>query len=127
MSCRSQSLARRNLARVRSSSDGFIVLAMLIVIVGMVVTGVLLGKVVHASRYPYEVPLGERELRRTDEAVEVRYGALVTRRVPPGRDLWVRPMGDGRLAVFETGESARVIGFVPETSLPGSPGGRALR
>jgi hypothetical protein len=127
MSCRSQSLARRNLARVRSSSEGFIVLAMLIVIVGMVVTGVLLGKVVHAARYPYEVPLGEREIRRTTATVEVRYGALVTRQVPPDRELWVRPLGDGRLAVFETGESARVIGFVHEAALPRSSAAGALR
>jgi hypothetical protein len=118
MSCRFFSRARRSLVRVAASSDGVIVLGLLIVIVGMVVTGVLIGKVVHASRYPYEVPLGERELRHSTVPVEVRYGALVTRRIAPDEAIWVRSLEGDRLAVFEAEGSARVIGFVSERALP---------
>jgi hypothetical protein len=97
------------------------VLGPLILIAVLLLVGVLVGRVVHAGRYPYEVPLGERELRVAAGPVEVRYGALVTRRVAPDEGVWVRPVDGGMLAVFESRESARVVGFVEAEVLPSSP------
>ncbi|CAN5853230.1 hypothetical protein BH23GEM6_BH23GEM6_23630 [soil metagenome] len=101
----------------RSSEQGFVVLGLLILIVVAVVTGVLIGKVMYASQYRYEVPLGHRELWSAVEPVDVRYGALITGRLAPRQAVWVRAVGDGRLAVFEDRDSARVVGFVAATEL----------
>jgi len=94
-----------------------VVLGLLILIVGTVVTGVLIGKVMYASQYRYEVPLGHRELWVAAEPVDVRYGALVTDRLLATEAVWVRPVGEGRLAVFESRESPRVTGFVAASQL----------
>jgi hypothetical protein len=108
-----------------SSEQGFVVLGLLILIAGALVTGVLIGKVMYASQYAYEVPPGHRELWTAVEPVDVRYGALVTDHLAPREAVWVRPVGDGRLAVFKDRESSRVVGFVsagdltPSTSPPG--------
>jgi hypothetical protein len=109
--------ARPGRAAAVGSEEGFIVFGMLLLVVGMIVTGVLVGKVIHADRYRYEVPLGERELRAAVAEVPIRYGAIVTGRVGPTEPVWVRSVGEGRLAVFEGERSARVIGFVAESDL----------
>jgi hypothetical protein len=106
----------------RRQSGGFIVLGLLIAITGAMIAGVLIGKVVHASRFPYEVPLGSREMVRVSDSLEIRYGALVTGRVGAGDAVWIRPVGDGLVAVFAGAESSRVIGFVAEAELRGSTG-----
>jgi hypothetical protein len=106
----------------RRQSGGFIVLGLLIAITGAMVAGVLIGKIVHASRYPYVVPLGSREMVRLSDPLEVRYGALVTARVSAGEVVWIRPVGDGKVAVFAGAESSRVVGFVTESELRGSAG-----
>lgn len=111
----------RAAAPLRSES-GFIVLGLLLLVVVGVVAGVLVGKVVHAGRYPYEVPLGHRELRIASGVLEVRYGAVVTRQLRPGEGVWVRPVREGLLAVFEGKTSPRVIGFVSEPQLPHQAG-----
>jgi hypothetical protein len=106
----------------RGDTGGFIVLGLLIAITGALVAGVLIGKVVHASRYPYEVPLGVREVIRVSAPLEIRYGALVTGRVAAGEAIWFRSLGDGRVAVFAGAESSRIVGFVTESELPSSAG-----
>ena len=117
MSVRLRDLVSSSNVRVRASSDGFIVLGLLIVIVGAVVTGVMIGKIVHGARYHHEVPLGHRELRVATRSVEVRYGSLVTARLDSRQSAWVRAVGDGRLAVFHDRDSPRVVGFVAESDL----------
>jgi hypothetical protein len=83
----------------------------------VMVAGVLIGKVVHASGYPYSDPLGARDVVLVSHALEIRYGALVTGRVAAGDAVWFRPVGDGRFAVFAGAESSRVVGFVAESDL----------
>jgi hypothetical protein len=103
-------------------NGGFIVLGLLIAITLLMAAGVLIGKVVHASRYPYEVPLGAREMVRVSDPLEIRYGALVTGRVAEGDAVWIRPVGEGRVAVFAGAESSRIVGFVTESDLHRSAG-----
>lgn len=103
--------------RSNPASQGFVVLGVLILITGTFTAAVLIGKVVHSGRYRHEVPLGDRELRVAAAALEVRYGALTTRRVGAGEEVWVRTVGNGQVAVFADAGSTKVVGFVEEELL----------
>jgi hypothetical protein len=105
------------------AQQGFIVLGLLVAVTVCMVTGALIGQIIHQHRYGMEVPLESREVRYSERPVEIRYGALTTGRIAKGDSVWVRPTAGGQLAVFAGRDSQKIVGFVTEGALLRSPPG----
>lgn len=95
---------------------GFIVFGALVLIVVVVVTAVLLGKVVR-----YQYPDSYIDPRRTERRhlvsdAEIHDAGQVVRRLRRGDSVWVSQLDNGDVAVFDE-PGKRVIGFVSGLAL----------
>jgi hypothetical protein len=101
---------------------GFIVFGIILGIVGTFTAAVLIGVLMDRARQgPPPTPL-PRQAIHAAVAIEVRFGALTTRRFGPGDRLWVGGTEGPELSVFESERGNRIIGFVPAASLTEAPG-----
>lgn len=94
------------------------VLGALILVVGIMVLAVLLGKLVR-YQYPdaYVPATQQHELRYATALVEVRDGGRVAGRLAPGDSVWTSQLENGDVAVFPHSVSTELVGFVPSSAL----------
>jgi hypothetical protein len=102
-------------------TEGFVVFGALLFIVGSITAMVLIGAVMNRRYEPPPADPVPREVRYAAEPLEIRFGAIVTRRLDAGDPLFVRCRGDGEAAVFESAHSNRIIGFTEESRLRTEP------
>jgi hypothetical protein len=103
-------------ARVNSRA-GFVVFGIILAITGTIIALIVIGILWDRAHQAPPPPPLPRELRYADQPLEIRFGALTTHRVGEGEALWVSEAGGGQVAVFETEESNRIIGYTSEAQL----------
>jgi len=101
-----------------SDSRGFVVLGALILVVGIMVAAVLLGKLIR-YQYPdaYIPATQQHELRYAVAPVELHDGERVTSRLAPGDSVWTSQLENGDVAVFAHPTSTELVGFAPPSAL----------
>lgn len=108
-----------------SGDRGFVVFGVLLVLAGIIASAVVLGIIVdRINRPPPPIPV-ERELRYVTAPLEVRFGALTTRRFDVGEPLWVRIRDDGEVLVFDSKESNLIVGYARAEKLDVTPPDRS--